>query len=66
MKNGGDPIEYKGSIYYSFPTVEQLKNATEEKLKACGVGFRAKYIKDTVNKIYENSVEQSEQYKKRV
>jgi len=60
----GDPIEYKGSIYYSFPTVEQLKNATEEELKACGVGFRAKYIKDTVNKIYENSVEQSEQYKK--
>ncbi|ENK0838905.1 DNA-3-methyladenine glycosylase 2 family protein [Clostridium botulinum] len=60
----GDPIEYKGCIYYSFPTVEQFKDATEEELKACGVGFRAKYIKDTVNKIYENSVEQSEQYKK--
>ncbi|APQ97287.1 DNA-3-methyladenine glycosylase family protein [Clostridium botulinum] len=60
----GDPIEYKGNIYYSFPTVEQLKDATEDELKACSVGFRAKYIKDTVNKIYENSIEECEQYEK--
>ncbi len=52
----GDSIEYKGKIYYSFPTINQLKDATEEELKACGVGFRAKYIKDTVNKIYKNSI----------
>lgn len=52
----GDSIEYKGNIYYSFPTVNQLKDATEEELKTCGVGFRAKYIKDTVNKIYKNSI----------
>ncbi|AUN19200.1 8-oxoguanine DNA glycosylase [Clostridium botulinum] len=60
----GDPIEYKGNIYYSFPTVEQLKDATEDELKACSVGFRAKYIKDTVNKIYQNSIEDCEQYEK--
>ncbi|WP_434302381.1 DNA-3-methyladenine glycosylase family protein [Clostridium botulinum] len=60
----GDPIEYKGNIYYSFPTVEQLKDATEDELKACSVGFRAKYIKDTVNKIYQNSIEECEQYEK--
>ncbi|MGO5067209.1 DNA-3-methyladenine glycosylase 2 family protein [Clostridium sporogenes] len=52
----GNSVEYKGNIYYSFPTVNQLKDATEEELKACGVGFRAKYIKDTVNKIYKNSI----------
>ncbi|APQ77116.1 DNA-3-methyladenine glycosylase family protein [Clostridium botulinum] len=60
----GDPIEYKGNIYYSFPTVEQLKDATEDELKACSVGFRAKYIKDTVNKIYQNSIEECEKYEK--
>ncbi|NFM31733.1 DNA-3-methyladenine glycosylase 2 family protein [Clostridium botulinum] len=60
----GDPIEYKGNIYYSFPTVEQLKDVTEDELKACSVGFRAKYIKDTVNKIYQNSIEECEQYEK--
>ena len=60
----GETIEYKGKIYYSFPTVEQLKDATEDELRECGVGFRAKYIKDTVNKIYKNSVEKCEQYRK--
>lgn len=39
--------------YYSFPTVEELKNATEEELKACGVGFRAKYIVNTCKSVLE-------------
>ncbi|EJO5347673.1 DNA-3-methyladenine glycosylase 2 family protein [Clostridium botulinum] len=60
----GKSIQYKDNIYYSFPTVEELRDATEDELKACGVGFRAKYIKDTVNKIYQNSVEKYEQYDK--
>lgn len=49
----GKAIEYKGNTYYSFPRVEVLKEATMEELESCGVGFRAKYIKDTVEKIYK-------------
>lgn len=49
----GEPMEYKGNIYYSFPRVEVLKEVTQEELEACGVGFRGKYIKDTVDKIYQ-------------
>ncbi len=37
--------------YYAFPSVEELVHATEEELKECGVGFRAKYIVNTVKDI---------------
>lgn len=37
--------------YYAFPTIGELSLATEEELKECGVGFRAKYIVNTVKDI---------------
>jgi N-glycosylase/DNA lyase len=55
----GTPLEYKGKTYYAFPTVEQLKKVPLEELETCGTGFRAKYIADTVNKVY-NSLQQGE------
>ncbi|MTI46750.1 DNA-3-methyladenine glycosylase family protein [Sporosalibacterium faouarense] len=36
--------EYKGRKYYSFPSADKLDNLTVEDIKACGTGFRAKYI----------------------
>lgn len=48
----GEPIkEINGITYYSFPTIEQLKNANEADLRACKTGFRAPYILDAVDKI---------------
>jgi N-glycosylase/DNA lyase len=52
-KKFGNTIEYKEQIYYTFPTLEQLSKATVEDLAGCSTGFRAKYIADTVKKIYE-------------
>lgn len=49
----GTPIEYKGKIYYTFPSVEQFKEASLEEILKTGASFRSKYIFDTVNKIYE-------------
>ena len=40
-----------GGDYYSFPTPTELSRATEEELKACGVGFRARYICETCKKV---------------
>ena len=34
--------------YYAFPTPEELSSATEEELRALGVGFRAPFILDAV------------------
>lgn len=50
----GNEIIYEDKIYYSFPTVEELNKANIHDLEGCGTGFRAKYIKDTVEKIYTN------------
>lgn len=47
----GDKIEYKGEIYYVFPTPEQLKNATLEDIQETGASFRSKYIIDTIYNI---------------
>jgi N-glycosylase/DNA lyase len=53
-KAWGKPLEYKGETYYSFPTVEKLKEVSIEEMAHCGLGFRDKYIIDTVNKIYNS------------
>lgn len=58
----GDELEYKGQKYFAFPTIEQLSKATEEDLEKCGTGFRAKYIKNTVDKIYNNTTNKDDEY----
>ncbi|MEE0932646.1 MAG: DNA glycosylase, partial [Clostridium sp.] len=47
----GDKIEYKGNIYYAFPTPAQLKEATLDEIKETGASFRSKYIIDTISKV---------------
>lgn len=58
----GETLEYKGKEYHSFPSIEQISKASEEELEECGTGFRAKYIKNTVNKIYLNKIASKEGY----
>lgn len=41
----------------SFPTLEQLKDVTEEQLFALKMGFRNKYIYDAVKCLYDGSVQ---------
>lgn len=45
-------LDYKGKIYYAFPTIEELSKASVEEIKNLGGSFRSKYIVDTTNKIY--------------
>ena len=48
----GKKLEYKGRVYYAFPTIEELSKATLEEIQGIGGSFRSKYIVDTTNKIY--------------
>ncbi len=50
----GKKVIYDDEEYYLFPTPEQLSKATVEDLLSCSVGFRAKYIKNTVKDLMEN------------
>lgn len=50
----GKEIEYKGNIYYAFPTIEQIKDATLEEIQDTGASFRSKYIIDTISNVYKS------------
>jgi N-glycosylase/DNA lyase len=62
----GEPLEYRGKTYYTFPSLEVLKNAELSEIEACGTGFRAKYIIDTIAKIYENSSLKNDTYNEKL
>lgn len=40
-----------GKVYYAFPTPEALAEATEEKLKECNLGYRARYVLETARAV---------------
>ena len=50
-KRYGTEINFEGEAYYLFPTVNQLSNVTKDEFRKCGVGFRDKYLFDTVSDI---------------
>jgi N-glycosylase/DNA lyase len=42
--------------FYTFPTVEKLANASENGLRECGLGYRAKYVQATAKKIHDENI----------
>ena len=55
-KKYGKKIMFENEEYYLFPTLEQLSKVTEEEFKMCKVGFRARYLKNTIKYIIENKI----------
>ena len=53
----GKKIDFNDKEYYLFPTPKQLENVSIEDYRNCGVGFRDKYIYDTVMKINQKQVD---------
>lgn len=51
----GDPILYNGKLYYKFPSLSSLINITQEGFRDCNVGFRDKYLFNTVQMISKNN-----------
>lgn len=56
-KRWGKAIEYKGETYFTFPEPSDLEGATIEEILSCGLGFRAKYVKNTVHSIFTGEVD---------
>ena len=50
----GREIEYKGKVYYAFPTIEQIRDASLEEIQETGASFRSKYIVDTISNVYNS------------
>ncbi len=53
---GREILTKKGAKMYLFPTLEEIKAATEEDFKSCKAGFRAKYLIDAIKKLSDKSV----------
>lgn len=47
----GTKVEYNGEEYYTFPTIDAIKDATLEEIQETGASFRSKYIIDTIHNI---------------
>lgn len=56
-KKYGYRLSFDNREYFSFPLPEQLRDATIEDLEKCGVGFRAKYIKNVVQGVLNGDIE---------
>ncbi|MEG1704980.1 MAG: DNA glycosylase [Clostridia bacterium] len=52
----GKKVIFEEKEYHLFPTIEELSNVTEAEFKACGVGFRDKYLVKTVADLMENNI----------
>lgn len=53
----GESFEAFGAVYHSFPSPEALAAANEEELRACGTGFRARYILDAARKVSRGEID---------
>ena len=53
-KKYGTKVMFEDKEYYLFPTLNEMKNASVDELLACGTGFRARYIKNTIKCFEEN------------
>jgi N-glycosylase/DNA lyase len=52
----GEKQVFDGMDFYTFPTLERLSNASENGLRECGLGYRAKYVHDTAKKIQNENI----------
>ncbi|MGH2332065.1 DNA-3-methyladenine glycosylase family protein [Thermoanaerobacter mathranii] len=53
----GEPIEYKGKIYYTFPKAEELVMFDADTIAKTKCGFRAKYILDAASKVFSGEID---------
>lgn len=52
----GQPVIYNEATYYSFPSLEELKSAPLEQIDLCRMGYRCKYIYQTVKILAEGTL----------
>lgn len=56
----GDPIEFERIQYRAFPKPDALARASVESLRACGLGYRAPFLKHVAVSVYDDKVDFSE------
>ncbi len=52
----GKRIEFEKCEFFTFPNAEKLAKATTRDLLSCGLGFRAKYVKDAIKAVNSGKI----------
>ncbi len=52
----GNKIEFGNHEFFTFPSAERLVKATTKDFLSCGLGFRAKYVKDAVKAVNSGKI----------
>lgn len=52
----GEKKAFDGLDFYTLPTVDKLAFASENGLRECGLGYRAKYVQATAEKIHDENI----------
>lgn len=55
----GEPVEFQGRTYRSFPTPDRLAAATEAELRDLQLGYRAPYVVETARMIADGELTQA-------
>ena len=56
-KKYGGPFEFEGETLFSFPRPEALSDASVPDLRACGLGYRAPFLKRVARSVAEGRVD---------
>ena len=56
-KKFGTKIEFENQEFFLFPKPRKLGKASINEIRSCGVGYRAKFIKDAANMIFSKEID---------
>lgn len=56
-KRFGTKVEYEDQEFFLFPKPEKLAKASINEIKSCGVGYRAKFIKEAARMIFLEKID---------
>jgi N-glycosylase/DNA lyase len=56
-KKFGIKIEFENQEFFLFPKPRELSKALINEIRSCGVGYRAKFIKDAANMIFSKEID---------
>ncbi|NWK08804.1 DNA repair protein [Marine Group I thaumarchaeote] len=56
-KKFGTKIEFENQEFFLFPKPRELSKASINEIRSCGVGYRAKFIKDAANMIFSKEMD---------
>ncbi|MEK0339428.1 MAG: DNA glycosylase, partial [Nitrosopumilus sp.] len=56
-KKFGTMVEFENQEFFVFPNPKNLAKASINEIKNCGVGYRAKFIKEAANMIFSKKID---------